>query len=97
MNTDKRYSHARNAIETGEIKEFKDIFEYIPKSVVAEDLRTSVRRFTRFIDQPHKFECEEVYEMSLLFDMPLDRFFMLIMNDLVRKRSASGNGKKNGH
>ncbi|MBO9562120.1 MAG: hypothetical protein J7621_05070 [Niastella sp.] len=85
MNTDNRYSVVKDIYAAKRIEEFHQIFDYIPKTVVAEDIGTSAKRITRLIEEPHTFTGEEIYQMSQLFGIPLDKFFMLLMKNFIEK------------
>ena len=97
MNTDNRYSIVKDYYEAGRIKEFRQIFDYIPKSVVAEGIGTSTKRMTRLIEEPHTFTVEEVYQMSQLFDIPFENFLLLALNDFISKKNALSNKIKRAH
>jgi hypothetical protein len=88
MNKDYRYSIVKDYYEAGRITEFKQIFTYIPKSVVAEDIRTSTKRMTLLMEEPHTFKTEEVYLMSQLFEIPFEKFLMLTLKDFIRDKSS---------
>jgi len=60
---DKRYGLIQVNYDKGNIKSFKDIFNYVPKSVIARDLGTRVRRFNKMID---KMENVTLKELSMI-------------------------------
>jgi len=51
-------------IETGTIKEFTDIFETIPKSVVAKDLRVNYTHLTKRINNSEEFTLRELTTLA---------------------------------
>lgn len=45
---------------TDEIKTFKDIIRFIPKTVLAHAIRNNTNRFSELIEQPYKFKLSEL-------------------------------------
>jgi len=89
MKKDERYEVVKDMIESGRITEFKHIFKYMPKTVMAHDLSTNTTRMTRLIDNVEEFTLEEVYEISALIEV--DR--LVIFKILDKQFSNSGKGK----
>jgi hypothetical protein len=89
MKKDERYEVVKDMIETGRITEFKQIFKYMPKTVMAHDLSTNTTRMTRLIDNVEEFTLEEVYEISALIEV--DR--LVIFKILDKQFSNSEKGK----
>ena len=52
---DPRYDLIKPMLSQGQIESFTDIFKYIKKTVVANDLGKKVDRFTVMMEQPKKF------------------------------------------
>ncbi len=65
---DLRYKAVKHLIDAKAIKTFKDIFAYIPKTVVAKALRKNNTRMGEMIDIPKQFTLEEVVKMAELFE-----------------------------
>lgn len=61
---DKRYKVVKVMIENGVVSEFKDIFDYIPKSIVANDLSTNYNRLIRLMDNVEEFTFEEIFRLA---------------------------------
>lgn len=70
MAKDARYQAVKSVIEAGAIKTLQDIFIYIPKKTVYTDLGMNYVRFTKLVSSPQLFTVQELYEISLLFDVP---------------------------
>lgn len=64
MFKDNRYKIARHFIKNGEIKTIGQIFDYIPKSIVRDDLKTNNDRFNRLIDDPLQFKLIELSKIA---------------------------------
>lgn len=69
MAKDHRYKTVKVLIESGIITEFNQIFLYIPKSVVSEDMGINYSRFVRLIQQVELFRLKELIMMSGFFEV----------------------------
>lgn len=78
MKKDERYEVVKDMIESGRITEFKHIFKYMPKTVMAHDLSTNTTRMTRLIDNVEEFTLEEMYEISNLVEIDHLTIFKLM-------------------
>jgi hypothetical protein len=87
MGKDRRYNTVKLLIETGHITEFSQIFEHIPKSVVANDLGTNYNRLVRLITHTEQFTLEELVTLSNFFDVDSKAIVDLAFNQLIRKRA----------
>ena len=87
MKKDERYEVVKDMIESGRVTEFRHIFKYMPKTVMAHDLSTNTTRMTRLIDNVQEFTLEEVYEISNLVEVD-----HLVIFKLMDKQ-VSGKGK----
>lgn len=63
---DHRYKTIKIVMEAGQIKNFKDIFKIIPKSVVGKDMHTNNNRMQRLIDHPGEFTMDEINRIAEL-------------------------------
>ena len=86
MGKDRRYNTVKLLIETGHITEFSQIFEHIPKSVVANDLGTNYNRLARLITHTEQFTLEELVTLGSFFDVDSKALVDLAFNQLIRKR-----------
>jgi hypothetical protein len=77
---DRRYTIIKIMLDAKKspIKVFKDIFNHIPKSTVAGDLRTNNNRMHRLIENPVEFKISEIDTMARLFGCDPDRLIKLI-------------------
>jgi len=64
---DFRYTTIKVLIESGHIKCIRDIFQYIPKTVVYRDLGINFNRFDRAIRDPSIFRLAELRELAEMF------------------------------
>jgi hypothetical protein len=91
MEKDHRYKTVKVMIETGHVTEFKQVFDHIPKSVVARDLGTNNNRMTRMITHVEQFNILEVFKISGLVDID----FRILLNLVATQFLNSMNEKKN--
>ncbi len=64
MAKDRRYTNVKNLISGGFIKTFREIFDSIPKSVVARDLGMNNTRFTRLMDNVDDFVVKDLFRLA---------------------------------
>ncbi len=82
---DPRYDLIKPMLSEGQIESFTDVFKYIKKTVVANDMGKKVDRFTIMMEQPKKFSVGDVYEMADLFRIDVRQMFELIYKEDLRK------------
>jgi hypothetical protein len=85
---DPRYDLINPMLSQGQIVSFADIFKYIKKTVVANDLGKKVDRFTIMMEQPKKFSVEDVYEMADLFSIDVRTMFELIYKENLKRTNT---------
>ena len=64
---DARYDIIKLLIETGKITTISDIFIYIPKTIVYQELGVNFKRFVRAITDPSIFKLGELRELGEMF------------------------------
>jgi hypothetical protein len=69
MAKDKRYTTAKNLITAGYIKSFREIFDTIPKSVVARDLGVNSMRFNKLIKHVDRFSLKDLFLIASFFEV----------------------------
>ena len=55
MNKDPRYKSVYKLIRAGKIKNFTEIFNYIPRCVVADELEQNYEEFCDNVHNPERF------------------------------------------
>lgn len=88
MVKDKRYSTVKNLILGGYIKNFRDIFDVVPKSVVVKDLKTNNQRFTRMMDNVGLFYTRELFKIAELIEVDEIEIMKLVCNQYVNDRKV---------
>ncbi|WEK36070.1 MAG: hypothetical protein P0Y53_01030 [Candidatus Pseudobacter hemicellulosilyticus] len=86
MARDKRYVAVKALIENGRIKMFQEIFEFIPKTVVAADLGKHNVRFSKMIGRVEKFTNEELFLLAGFIQIPNEKIIELMMNQYNHRR-----------
>jgi hypothetical protein len=71
---DPRYKAAKVLIGAKHIKTFKEIFDHIPKSVIAKELHTNNNRMSEVIEDAAHLRVGEVAKIAKLIGVP----FMVI-------------------
>ena len=66
----------------GEIKSFAQIFEYIPKTVVANDLGLNVNRFSQSIKNVENLRIRDILQLADLLNLKPMEIFGLIDKQL---------------
>ena len=90
MEKDRRYNTVKNLISGGYIKTFREIFDTLPKSVVARDLGMNNARFTRLMDNVDQFSLKELFIIASFLEID-----PMIMLDLVlQQHNANKSDKK---
>ena len=79
MAKDRRYITIKNLIDAGYIKNFMEIFDTLPKSVVARDLGMNNRRFTRLMNNVGQFSIIELLIFASLLEVDKIVFLKLVL------------------
>ena len=89
VNRDRRFDLISTMFKDGKIRTFNDIFEFVPKTVVATNMGKKVDRFTEMMNKVEKFKLEELFAIAKLCE--LDEHTIL---DLAHKEYTTQKKKK---
>jgi hypothetical protein len=89
MVKDKRHKTVKILIEGGHVNEFKEIFEHIPKTTVAEELGIHFNRFNNLIDKPAEMKVNDLFLLSAYFEIEGQKMFELIHNQVSNTRKGT--------
>jgi hypothetical protein len=64
MVKDKRYSTVKKLIVSDQLNSFPEIFDIIPKSVVAKDLGMNNMRFSRLMNDVGRFMLKDLHRLA---------------------------------
>jgi len=90
MPKDKRYISVKNLISGGYVKTLAEIFDTIPKSVVAKDLGISLDRFTIMINDVERFNVRKLFRMAQLIEVDE----IMILNLIYQQYQIDKKSKK---
>ena len=77
MHTDVRFKTVRDLINTRSITAFEQIFDTIPKSMLARELRKNTSRIDDIIQRPEELRYKEIKAISVLLDVPCSKIIQL--------------------
>lgn len=94
MTRDNRYNVVRILLEKGEIKTIIQIFQYIPKSVVSQELRTNNNRFSLLVKDPHRFKIKELVKIADAIGIEPEVLVLMALHGQKRKARPARKSKK---
>lgn len=80
MAKDKRYTTVKNLISAGYIKTFSEIFDTIPKSVIAADLGFNGERINKLMNNVGLFIVKDLFKLAELIGMDEIEVMKLVCN-----------------
>ena len=83
MSGDQRYSTIKVLIQSGHIKSFRDIFNYIPKTVVYKDLGVNFNRFSKAINDPAGFSMGELRTLAEFFAVDTKKLIDMAYEQMI--------------
>jgi hypothetical protein len=86
MAKDNRYKAVKAMFDMNNFKSFKELFDIIPKSVVATDLGIHYNRFVTKISKPEDFSLQELIMLSNLIEVTPAVLIDLAMKDIESKK-----------
>lgn len=75
---DPRYPTIKPMFDQGRIKSLTDIFIYIPKSVLAEDMGKNLKRFNQQLHNPENFSIKDLIIIGNLCGLSRMEMFHLL-------------------
>jgi hypothetical protein len=89
MFRDKRYMPIKVAIEGGIITEFHQIFEFIPPTVIAQDIQANYDRVKKLRTNPELLTYEEAFVLSDYIQIAYQKISELVYNQYNKNKSKS--------
>lgn len=86
MVKDDRYTAVQSVYKDGKIQKFRDIFKYLPKSVLARDLNLNYRSFVSKVNAPGRFTVSDIARMEEFIGISGSQLFDIILADAVVKK-----------
>jgi hypothetical protein len=82
-------------VSAGRIHHFRDLFHFIPKTIVARDLGINNVRFTRLIDEVEDFTLSDLLRLATLMEMePLALLRLIFDQHTADKKAKRPKGSK---
>lgn len=78
---DKRYSTIKVLIETDNIKYLSDMFDTLPKTVLAKDIGMNYGRFSRKTKMLELFNLKEIFKIADLIQVDRQRLLDIIVSE----------------
>jgi len=94
MSKDPRYNAVRKLIESNSITEFHEIFDVLPKTVLAHDLAKNPGRMTDLVNKAEDLKFRNIYQISNLIGVNYGAICTLIANQYLKKLAAEQSPKK---
>jgi hypothetical protein len=88
MQMDRTYKIGKSLILDGTIKTFADIFEYVPKSRVAKDLKMHYNTLLSRLATPGSFSLNELTAIAELLDIDPMSIISMAFNDYNQGRKG---------
>lgn len=88
MEKEERLDIAKELIEAGRLKTFKDIFLYVSRTNVAKQLGFNYKRFLVLIKNPASFRYTDTIAIAALLKVPPIAISTLIHNQLEAKKPS---------
>jgi predicted patatin/cPLA2 family phospholipase len=85
---DKRYTTVKNLITGGFIKNFSQILDTIPKTVVFHDLGMHHQTFQKVLQNPAKLSCEDAFKLASFIEVDEMEILKLIYNEVIVEKKA---------
>ena len=86
MERDARLKIAKELIESGNLKTFRDIFLYVPKTEISRKLGINYTRFLTLVKNPKRLRYEETYSLARIFEVSVRTLSELIHNQVEMRR-----------
>ena len=84
---DKRYQIVKKLLTAGYLHSFREIFDVIPKSVMAADLGTNNERFTKLMYRVQDFALSDMLRIAQLLDVDEKQIILLIYDQYQKDRT----------
>ena len=86
MKKDKRYKAVKHLIEIGQILKFREVFDFIPTSIVYKHVGVNYFRFKNMITKPKLLTIEELYIMASFFEVEIKQLLAIVFNQIDERK-----------
>lgn len=99
---DHRYPTIKPMLDQGRIKKLTDIFIYIPRTVLANDIGKNLKRLNELLDRLENFTIKDLLIIGNLCDLSRREMLLLLdaefdfreMNKLEQAKNGTQNSKR---
>jgi hypothetical protein len=95
MERDPRYSAIKPLISAGGITSFRDIFKFLPKSIIARDLGMNNVRFTKLMNNVDDFMIRDILRLAEFFEIDALTMYSLINQQYIEDKAKKKATKLN--
>lgn len=85
---DHRYKYVRSIWQAGDLTSFAEIFNIIPRSVVASDLHLNYERFTQKVIKPETLVYRDIQNLARLTGIEFRKLSELVIRDIEGNAKA---------
>lgn len=86
MGKDKRYIQVKLLIIKGDIKSFNEIFDTLPKSVLARDMHMKIATLTKLMKRVDKIYLRDLAAIADLLELDIKDMIELVLEQYVRNK-----------
>jgi hypothetical protein len=88
MPKDKRYNTVKNLITGGYIKNFSEILDTIPKTVLTHDLGMHHQTFEKIIKNPDRLSFKDAFRIAAFIEIDEREIMNLIYSECIVEKKA---------
>ena len=88
MSQDRRFKDLKIRIEAGDIAEFREIFDTVPKTVVGYELLKNPARMEDLMENPEKVTVKDIYKISQIVKVKPGAIFDLTIKQYEKDLST---------
>jgi len=82
------YKAVKVLIETGNIVVFREIFNHVPRTTVANDLGIYYSKFKTYLEQVDRFSIRELYQLARLIGVEGRNIVQLAVEQIEKDKAA---------
>jgi len=80
------FSTAKKLIESENIHDLTELLETVPKTTLANAMKTSPKRFNRLIENPNLFMFEDVYNLADVIGVDKMKILTIIHTECIGRK-----------
>lgn len=84
---DPRYQTLKGLLNAGAIKQFTDIFTWIPPTVVAKDFGTNNARMKKMVADPSLWQLSELYQLAEWIEYDPKKLALMAVDQVEKMKS----------